>query len=276
MMKFSSILRFGLIPVVLVIMACWIWARDLSWTDSPADTLPVLAGLALLCWLGSPWRKREPTGPVVRWRMLSGALLLIAGVASNLIILMALGWAFCLLEWIRSSFLQGSVNPTRLALLGFLSFPWLVTDFAAVGWWFRLSGTWATEQVFTLLGFNADAYGTSIVIEGFPVDIVESCSGINILQSILLAGTMAALIFFRRERGFWLAFSALPLLAWLSNTFRIIVVTAAGLTSGVEFASGWFHTWGGLFSVAIMFFTSLVLFSRLGEPRHAVSRTHAR
>ncbi len=276
MSKFSSILRFGFIPVLLILMAGWIWARDLSWTERPTDTLPVLVGLALICWLGSPWRRREPAGPGSRRPILSGALLLIAGVTTNLISLMALGWALFLYEWFRSSYRKGAVSPSRLALLGFLSFPWLVTDFAAIGWWFRLSGTWATEQVFTLLGFNADAYGTSIVIEGFPVDIVASCSGINILQSILLAGTMAALIFFRRELGFWLAFSVLPLLAWLSNTFRIIVVTAAGLTSGAEFASGWFHTWGGLFSVVIMFLTCLALFSRLGEPHYTVSRSHAR
>jgi len=52
----------------------------------------------------------------------------------------------------------------------------------------------------------------------------------------------------------------LPGLAWLANVSRIVLITGAGLSAGVEFSQGIFHTWGGLLVIAVMIGLTLVVF----------------
>ncbi|HPD20154.1 MAG TPA: archaeosortase/exosortase family protein [Desulfomonilia bacterium] len=97
---------------------------------------------------------------------------------------------------------------------------------------------------------------TRIIVQSLPVGAGEACSGMNVLQSMLIAGSALAFLFIGRYRSYWWNIPVLVIIAWLANTSRIIILCAAALTLGSEFALGIFHTWGGWIVLALMLFLS--------------------
>ena len=45
------------------------------------------------------------------------------------------------------------------------------------------------------MGFNVLHEGTRIIVQGLPVGVGEACSGMNVLQSMLIAGSALAFLF---------------------------------------------------------------------------------
>ena len=43
------------------------------------------------------------------------------------------------------------------------------------------------------------------------------------------------------------------MLAWLANTLRIITLGGVALKWGADAAMGWFHNWGGISVIVVMF-----------------------
>ncbi|TCD48563.1 archaeosortase/exosortase family protein [Chlorobium sp. N1] len=252
------------IPVImlLALMAAFIWLRDLSWTDQPADSLPILLSLPLFVWLGAPW-KLQP-GPL---RLSSKGLILImtslvTGVATGWSLMLAVGWTALLWIWLSARLApEGRQRVRKLLILPLMAFPWLLLDAHAVGWWFRLSGSWAAGEFFSLIGFNAVHEGTRVLVEGLPIDVSPACSGINALQSMLIAGSSLAYIILGHHPAYWLNLPLLIVISWIANTLRIITITFAALVVSPEFASGVFHGWGGWSVLLLMFGLSWVLFT---------------
>ena len=247
----------------LIVTAVWIWLRDLTWLGSVEDTLPVLFALPIAWWLGQPWERLTKSSQRSTSALVVGCLLFIGGVVTNLTFLMALGWAALLFRYLKSSYYSGVCGLKRLILLPILAFPWIATDFNIIGWWFRLSGAWMSAQLFRLVGFSVEQQGTFVTVEGLPVSIEAACSGLNLLQSLLIAGSALAIVKLPSSRRFWIAIALLPLIAWLTNTVRIIFITILALTFGVEFAVGLFHTWGGLLVIVLMFIACWKIFQYL-------------
>ncbi|HON62193.1 MAG TPA: exosortase/archaeosortase family protein [Deltaproteobacteria bacterium] len=244
------------------VMAVHIWVRDTSWMTSPENTLPIIIALPLFVWLGSPWKLRSTPLPLPPGGLITGASGYILGLLLDITLLLAAGWVCLLWAWISSRMEQDTLpRIRRLMVLPVLAFPWLSTEGDAVGWYFRITGAWATAEIFSSMGFNVLHEGTRIIVQGLPVGVGEACSGMNVLQSMLIAGSALAFLFIGRYRSYWWNIPVLVIIAWLANTSRIIILCAAALTLGSEFALGIFHTWGGWIVLVLMLFLSWTVFS---------------
>jgi exosortase len=236
----------------LGLLAVYIWMRDLSSITSVEDTLPILLSLPLFVYMGWPWRFRsEPERPSYTGLTASTALFLL-GIALDLAVLLALSWTYMLWIWISSRIAEGDLPCLRkLMILPFLSLPWINIEGDLIGWHFRLSGAWVTAKAFAAMGFNVVHQGTQLMVQGLPVGIGEACSGINVLQSMLIAGSALTYLNLGKTRRYWVNLMALVIIAWIANTLRIFVLCISALSLGREFALGLFHTWGGGLSLSL-------------------------
>ena len=238
----------------LTAFAALIWGRDRSWVGNASEVLPILGALPVFVWLGAPWRFTASPFALHLPTLAAAVGLFVLGTLFNLTLLLALGWALAVWSW-----LQLRLEPAdrqrvfRLLALLVMAFPWVTLDAGEVGWWFRLSAAWVTEQFYTLLGLVVSREGTFLKVQGLPVSVEAACSGLKALQAMLIAGTMLAYIQLGRNRLYWWSLPLLILLAWVANTARVLMLTAAALTFGTEFAEGWFHAWGGWFVLMVMF-----------------------
>ncbi len=234
--------------------AALIWGRDRSWGGNSSEVLPILGALPVFFWLGAPWRFTA-TPFALHTPTLAGAVgLFVVGTITNLTLLLALGWTLATWAWLKLRLEPADRRRVfRLLALLVMAFPWVTLDAGQVGWWFRLSAAWVTEQVYSLLGLVVTREGTFLKVQGLPVSVEAACSGLKALQAMLIAGTMLAYIQLGRNRLYWWSLPLLFVLAWVANTARVLMLTAAALTFGIEFAEGWFHAWGGWFVLMVMF-----------------------
>ena len=253
--------------VGLALLAGFIWVRDRSWTTSVMDTLPIILALPLFVWLGGPWASQAGVRPMHLAGVVCSIVLMLAGVLANLVFLLAVGWTLLLACWLSARLAPDAmVRARRLLVLPLLAFPWIALDFHGIGWWFRLSGSWATAGAFSLMGFDVAREGTSLLVQGLAVNVEAPCSGLNVLQSMLIAGVALAYIYLGEGRRYWWNLPLLVPMAWLANTLRIMMLCTVGLSVSPAFAMGVFHHLGGLVVLCIVFGICWLLFTLQQAP----------
>jgi exosortase/archaeosortase family protein len=227
----QRVLLFALFPLI--------WLLDLSWWALSPDVV-LVAALIPLAWI---WAERNPdpvdaAGPSAMGTLVAVALCAL-GIFMQSMTMMAFTWSWLAVVYLLP---PTSISRSRLWVLCAGAFPWVLIDAELVGWWFRLSGADLTGWLFYIAGMEVVARGTQLEIEGLPISIEAACGGLQMLQVLMSAGVALTLIRFPRERGFWFMLGLLPVLAWISNTFRIIVISAWGVAFGADAAAGLFHT----------------------------------
>ncbi|MFA6916028.1 MAG: archaeosortase/exosortase family protein [Parachlamydiales bacterium] len=245
---------YGMI-LLLLILAVFIWLRDLAWMTSGDDTLPVLVALPLFVWLGTPW-KFIPDGrcEFSPFELTLVVALFVLGIGINSTVLLAIGWTVLLWFWLRKRTDLGSHDSIKkLLVLPFISFPWITLDADKIGWLFRLTGAYATTALYHFFGAEVQQEGTNIIINGLPLSVEAACSGLNTLQSMLIAGTVVNYIILGDTSRYWWNLGVIITLAWIANTLRIILLSGVALIFGAEFALGGFHIWGGWAVLILMF-----------------------
>lgn len=256
-----------LVMTYLFLLACFIWLRDLSWASTLDDTLPILVGIPLFYWIGRPWHFSKPLDLFPARPLIVTTVLFLIGILFNSTILLTIAWVYLLWRWLALR-TPDADHPKilKLLILPFMAFPWVTLDAQPIGWWFRLSGAYVTGALYSLLGFNVKVEGTNILINNLPISVEAACSGLNVLQSMLIAGSLVAFLYLGETNRYWWNLPLLVLIAWLANTVRIIAISALALYAGPEYAIGAFHTWGGWFVLLLMFLLCWKLFS-IQEPR---------
>lgn len=251
----------------LGLLAIFIWIRDLSWSSTAADTLPILVALPLFYWLGAPWIFYEKwASPSKKW-VAAATVFFLLGILTNLTILLSIGFASLLFAWVSKRCSSPSRSTQlKLLILPLMAFPWITLDAITLGWWFRLSSATITAGLFSLFGSNVTQEGTNLVINNIPISVEAACAGLNTLQAMLIAGSATAFILLGEYKCYWWNLPALIVIAWVANTLRILVLTAAALFISPEFSVGAFHTWGGWLVIALMFALCWLLFSLQEEP----------
>ena len=239
----------GLGGLGLAIAAIAIWACDGFWMGAPADTLPLALGLPLAYFLGRPWRPGNDslTG---HQRILAvlGASVFACGWIIGSLTLLAVSWTLLAMLWVYWGFAR-QPRRARLSWILLLSFPWLVSEWQAIGWAFRISCAAVTEQVFGFMQLPTHRDGTHIDIMGVSVEIEASCAGWNLLQLTLLAGVAFGTYEIRAARRFSLLLCLLPAIAWFANLLRILILSGIALSFDEPVASGMMH---GLIGLAIL------------------------
>jgi exosortase/archaeosortase family protein len=256
--------RGAAFAAVLALLALHLWLRDRAWASDPSDALVLLAGFPLFAWLGRPWVRRAAPAPAPRGPLALGAALYLVGAAVDSPLALATGWTALFWAWLASRY-EGEplAHARRLLVLPWLAFPWLLLGGARVGWVFRLTAAWVAAHAFAWAGFPVSREGTCLVAAGVPIAVDAACAGLNVLQAMGIAGGATAAVMLRGRRGYLGALALLPVLAWLANTLRVLILGGAALAAGPEFASGLFHRWGGLSVLVLMFVSSVVAFALL-------------
>lgn len=252
---------------LLAVYAAFIWLRDLAWASTADDTLPILAAIPLFVWFGMPWKFTQETRPVSVINYVVVVVTLVLGIGLNFTFLLAISWTWLLWTWLSSRLEKESLEQVKkLIVLPLMAFPWVSLDGDRLGWWFRLSGAWATEHFFSLIGLDAVREGTILVINKVPVSVEAACAGMNTLQAMLISGTLANYLILGQTSRYWWNLPMLLAMAWVSNTVRIIVICIIAIIWGPEVAMGSFHTWGGWLVLLLMFALCWLILS-LQEPK---------
>lgn len=253
--------------ILLGVYAIFNWLRDTTWMTSSDDTLPILVAIPLFLWIGAPWRFVEEPLPIPLRNISLSIMLFLLGTGLNSTFLLSLSWTWALWSWLATRLPKERLPYVRkLLVLPIMAFPWISLDASQIGWWFRLSGAWAAEHVFALSGAEVSRQGTMMVVNGMPISIEVACSGLNTLQSMLIAGSVVAFIFLGNSNRFWWNLPLLIVVSWLANTVRIIIITLAALYVSRQFAMGAFHEIGGWIVIMVMFGLCWLVFSLQQNP----------
>jgi exosortase/archaeosortase family protein len=266
-------------------LAGFIWLRDLRWLAAADDTLPILAALPLFYWLGRPWvgTKRASSRLAPR-AALFAAILFPLGIVADSGLILSLGWTALLWSWLAVRFEEVPASLRRkLLVLPVLSFPWLVTDFETIAWWFRLSGAAVTEKLLLLFRVPVLREGTQLWCNHLAISVEPACSGVNGLQSMLVVGSALLYLKLRTSRLFWWNLPVLAAAAWLAHVFRITTAALCGVVLSPDAAVRWvgpihaFTGWLGLvagFAVCYGWFSVQARWlARPRAPRRQPTRT---
>ena len=238
----SPKLGLPLVPTLLAVSAAGIWLVEPRWMQSEPD-VAVIAVLIPLALGMAKNRRSQGSKPATKHGLWLTAMGLTAGVLTGSMTLMAFSWGYLAARfWAVPS----DVRLGRLTVLFAGAFPWVLLDFFSVGWAFRLSAATVAAQVFEGLGFVAVSDGTFLTIDGVEISVENACSGLNLLQTLLSAGVALTATQFPTARAFWVLLVALPGLAWVANTTRVMAISWWGWRYGADAAAGAFHTWGAL------------------------------
>lgn len=262
--------------LALAVLGAFIWGRDLTWLGTAGEVLPILVAFPLLWWCGRPWHWRADRHGV-NWEWLTlAAVVWIGGIALNLTVLLALAWVLALWS-LLAAWLEPAALPAaaRLLPLVWLAFPWLALEADRLGWYFRLSAAATAERLFGALGFDVARQGVLVLVQGFPISVDAECSGLRVLQAMLIAGLAVACRQFRGTRGYWWALPTLVAAAWCANTLRVLLVSAVALSFGPESVAGYLHELGGALILLLMFALCVAGFSAARRWLHAGPRPAA-
>lgn len=259
----------------LAFLAAFIWWRDLNWMATAGDVLPILVAFPLFWWCGRPWRWRIE-GIHLNWGWLTAATAFwIVGIILNLTFFLTLAWTLALWSLLAARLEPAAVIPTsRLLPLLLLAFPWLAMDADQIGWWFRLSAAGVTERLFDTLGFDVTRQGTQVLVQGLPISVDAECSGLKVLQAMLIAGLIVANRKFGTSRNYWWSLPILVVAAWCANTLRVVIVSITALSFGADFATGRFHALGGAIVLMLMFIICLAGFSWIPRGFKALAKKY--
>ena len=128
---------------ILTTLAAYIWWQDPSWAVDWKNTLPVALALPLFFWFGMPWKLR-PADEQIAFPVKSfGVAIVVFAVGSVLssTFVLATGWTLLLWSWLKSRLPQDRWRDIqRMLALPLLAFPWIISEGARIGWYFRMSG----------------------------------------------------------------------------------------------------------------------------------------
>jgi exosortase len=207
--------------------------------------------------------------------LLSGLLLFIVGVAVEMVGggrggLFTMGWSFILTLMGLVLLLLGRGFCKQMAIpLAYLAFmmPLPTGVFTAVTMPLQVYATSATTSALQLFGIPALREGTLIHLPAMTLGVVEACSGIRSLLTLLAAAV--ALGFFTHKLLRWqrllLIGSAVPV-AIVTNTFRITGTGVLAYFFGEGVAQGFFHGfsgWGIFFMAAVLLCAEVFALTRL-------------
>ncbi len=138
----------------------------------------------------------------------------------------------------------------------------------------QLLATKATVVLLHLMGLPSIRQGNIIHLPGYSLEVVEACSGLRSLMSLLaLSGVYAYLTQKTKLRKFILFASAVPI-ALVANIFRIIITALGAYLISPKMAEDFLHELSGLVVFIISFICLFILgeiLKRIGAKKPAVS-----
>jgi len=211
------------------------------------------------------WTRRErlAAAPVSSsmaglWLLALAMLLLIAGtLASELFtqrFSLVLALCGCALLWFGRDVFKLLALPL-LFLTFMIPIPNIVYDAAALP--LKLLVSRLSVTALTALGMAVVREGNVIMFPNVTLEVVDACSGLRSLTSLLAIGSAYALIFARSAWHRLILVAATVPIAIFTNTLRVVGTGLLARHMGARAAQGFFHEFTGM----VMFVAALLLFA---------------
>jgi exosortase len=214
--------------------------------------IPLIAGYLV-------WTRREelaaaPTGssPAGLGVAVAAALMLVAGwlatefFTMRLSLLVAL--AGCVLYWLGREVFLKLLTPL-LFLVFMIPIPAVVYDAAAFP--LKLFVSWFSVGALKFMGFMVVREGNVILFPNVTLEVVEACSGLRSLTSLLALATAYALVLVRSPWQRLILIGAAVPIAVFANVLRVVVTGVLARHIGAAAAEGFFHEFAGLATFAL-------------------------
>jgi exosortase len=123
--------------------------------------------------------------------------------------------------------------------------------------------TYTSVQILSLFPFPVYREGNVIHLARTSLEVVNACSGLNSLVSILALGTLWGYFTLSRNRKRWVfAFLLIPI-AIFANVIRVTVTAIISNYYSVQFAQGLLHEFSGTILVLAVAFILMISISRV-------------
>ncbi|OGC77774.1 MAG: hypothetical protein A2Z27_02640 [candidate division Zixibacteria bacterium RBG_16_50_21] len=245
------------------------WERDSNYSHG---FLVPLVSLFLL------WRKRKefahiPTQstPLGLGAIAAGLFLLLVGTAgaeyftvrlSFVILLFGLVWYF------GGTRLAKAVSFPIWYLILAIPIPYVI--YFAAAFPLQVLGTKITTSLLHLIGLPCIRQGNIIHLQGYSLEVVEACSGLRSLVSLLaLSGVYAYLTQKTTLKKLILFASAVPI-ALIANIFRIFITALGAYAISPKLAEDFLHELSGLLVFVVSFICMFVfgaILKRIGSKK---------
>jgi len=228
------------------------WMADANY--SHGFLVPLIA--AWFAWKAFPEIKKMEAGPSAAGFVLIalGLCLLTFGVTVHELFTSRSSFIVILAGVIQALF--GSKVLQKLALpLAFLVFmiPLPYTIYDALALPLRSLVSYAATEGLQLRGLPVLREGNVILLPNITLEVVEACSGMRSLVSLMALGTAYAFLFLK---GIWrkaaLIAATVPI-AVLTNVARVFITGVLARHFGASAAEGFFHDFAGLSVFAVAF-----------------------
>ena len=148
-----------------------------------------------------------------------------------------------------------------------MSTPWLTSE-TLIAWIFRLGSAQTVESWWLLLGYPIERTGTLLSIHNQHVDVTAACSGMELLGTLVVGGSLILAHFTHSWKQLTRNLVLIILVAWLSNTLRLAVLTYAVDTWSIKTIDGMGHDSIGY----IALLCSLAVIGALSRSVHGAQR----
>ena len=173
--------------------------------------------------------------------------------------MLVLIWTCFLAHWLSRNEPEMRTRWRELILLPVFGVPWLAGQDSAIGWYFRLSAAYVVECVFSVTGAEIKRSGTQLWIDGAGIDVEAACSGLGILQLLMIAGTVAMSLSSAAKLSSFTKLLLIFSTAWCSNTLRVLLISTMAVVVSSESADSWMHDGAGLLTAGFAFVGLLTL-----------------
>ncbi len=238
---------------VLVVIAVLVQAESYRRGVDPGTLGLGIASLGVFVLLAAPWHLQPTRRPGNLPALTFACVALILGLVSDLLLPIALGWSALLWAWLSGRLAaEDRARIWRLLLLTLFVFPWADVDIKGVHWIMRISAASVTEHMLTWVGLPTTREGTMLWVDGHPVEVSEDCAGGETLHAMLVVGSAAAFVYLDRRQSILPWLPVLAALAWLANTLRVLIISAAVARFPDSNLLAWVHDAGGWLVIALM------------------------
>jgi len=257
----KNYIKAGMVTVLLGVIYyssfIWMWER---W--NAAETYYSHGPLVPLVSLFFIWSKRDKLKAVVLKPSNWGLVLIVLGLLMHM-----LGVLFGIF-FVSPISLIVVISGLILYFFGFLMIKEIIFPIAFLFFMvplplvliadmnFKLKLLATDWSVFTLnkIGIHTIQQGSTIRMPNSQMVVEGQCSGLKYLISLVAFSSVFAHVINKKNIYKWIIFVASPLIALLSNSFRITLLGWVSDVYGSEAAFGWFHDFSGF----LLFFVATV------------------
>ncbi|MDP6978296.1 MAG: exosortase/archaeosortase family protein [Myxococcota bacterium] len=93
-----------------------------------------------------------------------------------------------------------------------------------VVWPLQLSTAWSAHLTLGLMGFAAERFGDIVLLDDHSFMVIETCSGMRMIETLVMASALYATLFYRRPGQVVALLLLAPVIGYLVNLLRVLSI----------------------------------------------------